>query len=85
MADAALFRHRLVASVKQGYHLSHCPNFRGHLSEEGTRQRHPRLEMAGRNAIPPLAVGPLDGEGVTKAGLQWRPLTALPLEDLGSV
>ena len=28
---APLVRHHPVALVKQGYHLSHCPNFRGPL------------------------------------------------------
>lgn len=30
---APLVRHLLVASVKPGYHLAHCPNFRGPLCE----------------------------------------------------
>ena len=29
---APLVRHPLVASVKPGYHLAHCPNFRSPLS-----------------------------------------------------
>ena len=29
---APLVRHHLVASVKPGYHLPHCPNFRSPLS-----------------------------------------------------